>query len=114
MAVLSTHVLDGTNGTHAACVAVSLINLRTQQVVLSALTDEAGRLSETIKHTGLPTDRYELMFKAGEYWARHGYTHAQIINEIVVRLEMPDANARYHFPIIFAPHTYSTWASVAE
>ncbi len=114
MAIISSHILNGNNGTHAAGVAVSLINLRNQQTLFSTVTDEAGRLSQTVELNGLPTDAYELTFQTGDYWRRHDVSHSQIVEEIVLRLKMPDVNARYHLPIIFSPNSYSTWASAAE
>ena len=35
----------------------------------------------------------------------------EIVDEIVVRLSMLDAGARYHVPIIMSPHAYSLWSS---
>ncbi len=114
MAIISSHTLDSNDGTHAAGVAVTLTNMRNQETLLSVTTDEAGRLSETIELNGLPTDTYELSFQTGDYWRSRGVSHSQIIEEIVLRLKMPDIYARYHLPIIFSPNSYSTWASAAE
>lgn len=114
MAIISSHTLNGNDGTHAAGVAVTLTNLRNQETLFSATTDEAGRLSQTVELNGLPTDTYELTFQTGDYWRSHGVLHSQIIEEIVLRLQMPDVGARYHLPIIFSPNSYSTWASAAE
>lgn len=114
MAIISSHTLNGNDGTHAAGVAVILINQRSGETLFSTATDEAGRLSQSIEVNGLPADTYELIFRTGDYWRSQDVSHPQLINEIVLRLEMPDVNARYHLPIIFSPNSYSTWASAAE
>jgi len=114
MAIISSHTLNGNDGTHAAGVAVTLTDLRNQKILFSTATDDAGRLSQSIELDSLPTDTYELTFRTGDYWRNHGVSHTQIIEEIVLRLKMPDVKARYHLPIIFSPNSYSTWASVAE
>lgn len=114
MAIISSHTLNGNDGTHAAGIPVTLINLRNQDTLISTATDEAGRLSQAVELNGLSTDTYELMFQTGDYWRDRGVSHPQIIEQIVLRFKMPDVNARYHHPIIFSPNSYSTWASAAE
>jgi 5-hydroxyisourate hydrolase len=34
-----------------------------------------------------------------------------ILDEIVIRFAMPDADAKYHIPIIMSPNSYSCWWS---
>ncbi len=114
MAIISSHTLNGNDGTHAIGIPVMLTNLRSQDTLLSIATDEAGRLSQSVELNGLATDTYELTFQTGDYWRDQGVSHPQIIEQIVLRFKMPDVNARYHHPIIISPNSYSAWASVAE
>jgi len=115
MATLSSHTLNGLDGTHAGGVAVSLVNLNTGRVLFESESDAGGRLSVDVDLTGMsPDDRYELIFSTSDYWQKQGIDHAQRIDEIVLRLSMPDPRARYHLPVILSPNSYSTWASQPE
>ena len=115
MAVVSSHTLNGADGTHAGGIRVRLVNINTGNELFGSETDTGGRLQETVDLTGAdPADRYELVFDTGSYWEGQGVTHSQRIDVIVLRFVMPDPAARYHMPIILSPNNYSTWASVPE
>ena len=115
MAVVSSHTLNGADGTHAGGVVVRLVNLSTGSELFMSETDAGGRLLETVDLAGAnPADRYELVFDTGQFWTTQGVAHSQRIDEIVLRFAMPDPAARYHMPIILSPNSYSTWASVPE
>ncbi|MGI9391338.1 MAG: hydroxyisourate hydrolase [Boseongicola sp.] len=115
MAIVSSHTLNGADGTHAGGIPVKLVNLNTGQKLFDGQMDDAGRLSEIVDLTGAdPEDSYELVFAAGQYWKALNVTYSPRINEIVLRFTMPDPGARYHMPIILSPNSYSTWASIPE
>lgn len=115
MAILSSHVLNGLDGSHAGGVEVCLVNLASGQVLFNTTTDSQGRLLETIDLQNTdPDDRYELVFRTENYWRSAGVVTEHCINEIVLRFVAPDKEARYHRPIIVSPYSYSTWASVPE
>ena len=59
------------------------------------------------------TARYELVFATGPYWARRAAASAgpRIVDEIVVRFAMPDADGRYHMPVIISPNSHAGWWS---
>ena len=115
MATISSHTLDGTDGTHAGGVAVKLVNINTGETLIDSSTDEGGRFNQSIDLKAANTDhRYELIFSTREYWKRKGITGNQLIDEIVLRFSMHDPDARYHKPVILSPNSYSTWASEAE
>ncbi len=114
MAIISSHTLNGIDGTHAVAIGVTLNNLRSNEMLFSTKTDDTGRLSQTVEITGRPSDTYELIFRAGDYWRDQGVAHSQLIEEIVLRLRIPDEHAHHHLPIILSPNSYSTWASAAE
>lgn len=119
MATISSHTLNGTNGTHAGDIKVTLVNRDSGETLFSTNMDSGGRLNET-----LPPDkvdihaRYELTFQTGNYWATQdlsqGISHSQLIDEIVLRFQMPDPDARYHMPVILSPNSYSIWSSIPE
>lgn len=104
-ATISTHVLNGADGTHSGGVAVRLINLTTGATLFEEKTDSGGRLSRQVDLTGLNSmDRYELSF----------VTRAGAMEEIALRFVMPDPEGRYHMPVILSPNAASFWWSVPE
>jgi len=114
MAVVSSHTLNGVDGTHAGGIAVSLRNLTTDETLFDTAMDEAGRLVCDIAKDRIdPTAKYELIFATKGYWQTRDLPRigAQIIDEVVVRFSMPDATARYHIPVILSPNSYSIWWS---
>ncbi len=115
MAVVSSHTLNGADGTHAGGIAVRLVNLSMGAELFSTTMDEGGRLAHTVDLAETdPGDFYELTFATGPYWAALGHEGPHVIQEIVLRFAMPDPSARYHSPIILSPFGYSTWASLPE
>ena len=56
---------------------------------------------------------YEMVFETGPYWEARDLPHKtpQIMNEIVVRFQIPDSDARCHIPVILSPNSYSVWWS---
>lgn len=115
MATLSTHVLNGVDGTHAGGVAIHLVNLTSGVELLRAATDAGGRLSETVDLTDADSaDLFELTFAAGPYWREQGMEGMPIVGEIALRFVMPVRDARYHIPVILSPNSHSCWVSVPE
>ncbi len=112
MAKVSSHTLNGVDGSHAGSIAVRLVNLATGQIVFDTKMDDRGRLTQEITAPD-PAVRYELVFQTGTYWqGRVSNTHgARIIDEIVVRFTMPEPDGHYHIPLILSPHGYSLWSS---
>ena len=100
MAIITSHILNGTNGSHAAGIIVSLKNLSGNKNVFKCKMDIGGRLNKTIPVEEVSEDSiYELIFETGEYWKKNSYDENEnIINEIVIRFKMPDKNKKYHFP----------------
>ena len=112
MAELTTHILNGLDGTHADGVRIELIHHDSSNRVFDTRTDDGGRLSVNIPADQIDTQsRYDLVIHTGEYWASRMPASEQIIDPIVLRFAMADANARYHMPVIISPHGYSTWKS---
>ncbi|MDG1170001.1 MAG: hydroxyisourate hydrolase [Sulfitobacter sp.] len=110
MAMLTSHTLNGTDGTHAGEIAVTLTNLTSGAVVLTAAMDDVGRLSQDIplKHIDVEAT-YELVFDTGPYWAARKMPAT--VTQIALRFAMPDPKGGYHMPVILNPNSYSMWMS---
>ena len=117
MAIISSHTLNGLNGSHAGGIFVSLKNLHSNENIFETLIDVGGRLNEFVPDEKVNENAvYELVFKSGEYWDKviNDKNYQNIIQEIVIRFKMPDKKKKYHFPIILSPNSYSTWWSKGE
>ena len=117
MAIISSHTLNGMNGTHAGGFPVRLVNITKNSEIFSTSVDNNGRLEENVDLSlNDSTDKYELIFDTGVYWNSLGISASnnQIISEVVLRFSMPNKNARYHMPVILSPNSYSTWSSQPE
>jgi len=114
MATISSHVLDSVSGDHANGIKVQCyqVNSPTERTLLFDETASAeGRISEEVDVSDSST--VELVFQAAEYFAGIGAPDSgvQIMPEVVARLSLPDATAKYHIPIMLSPHSYSIWWS---
>ena len=113
MAIVSSHTLNGTDGTHASGIAVRLMN-PDGTVLIDAEMDEGGRLSLDIVPDLIdPSATYELVFETAAYWEARSIPRQgpQILREVVIRFSMPDPDGRYHMPVILSPNSYSVWWS---
>lgn len=110
MATLTSHTLNGCDGTHAGGIPVTLTNLATRTLMFSAHMDEGGRLSQNIAATTVDPDAlYELVLDTGPYWAARNM-QASVI-QIALRFTMTDPEGHYHMPVILNPNAYSMWMS---
>lgn len=112
MATVTSHTLNGIDGSHAGGIAVRLVNLTSGETLFDTKIDGGGRLRQEIASPD-PGATYEMVFHTGAYWAgRAENTHgARIMSEVVVRFTMPDPQGRYHIPLILSPNAYSLWCS---
>ena len=115
MALVTSHMLNSFDGTHAGGIAVNLTSVGAdERLIFSTQMDEGGRLSETVDLRSADTDAtYQLLFETGHYWSiRLGQARLQgIIKQIMLRFQMPDPKGQYHMPIILSPNGYSSWLS---
>ncbi len=115
MAVISSHTLNGMDGTHASGIPVALKNLSSGEILFDSFTDEGGRLSEHVDVTGNdPATEYELCFKTGIFWEDRSCGHIVTARIIAFRFIMPVSAARYHIPVVLSPNSFSCWMSVPE
>ncbi len=117
MALISSHLLNAVNGTHAAGVAVSLFRVGQnyeRELIFQAETDAGGRLREEIaSSSGRDEADFELVFRLASYFDANGLNVSgkQTVRRAVVQFRVPDPSGLYHFPLIVSPHGYSIWWS---
>ena len=117
MAQISSHTLNGTDGSHAGGIAVSLQRINADQTrteIFETVMDEGGRLVESFQMTVDDSEhQFELVFQAGDYFRGQGLIDNKDlrVDEVVLRFRMPDPEGRYHMPVILNPNSYSTWWS---
>ena len=117
MAIITSHTLNGSNGSHAGGISVYLKNLNSNEIVFQTSMDSGGRLNKTVSSEIIDENaKYELVFKTRNYWKKQGkYKNKdRVVEEVVIRFKMPNKNKKYHFPIILSPNSYSTWWSEGE
>lgn len=115
MAIVSSHLLNSTDGTHAGYIPVRLIDCESGALLFEKQSDPGGRLHVTIDASAIqPDSRYELIFNCADYWHERGNTGPHVLDEIILSFRMPEPHARYHMPVIIAPNGYSCWKSVPE
>lgn len=117
MAQVTSHTLNGVDGSHADGIRVTLTHLSSGTVLFDQPTSGGGRLSVAVDVNHYHSeDTYELVFNTGDYWANAGLLQPQqqIMRQVVMRFCMPDDNARYHMPVIINPNAYSCWWSTPE
>ena len=115
MAVLSSHFLNGVDGTHAGNVGVKVFRLEadgSRKVIFTGSSGADGRFLIEIE-TEASTHQYEMLVSSGTYFSERNLPtpSMQILDTIIIRFAMPDPAERYHIPIIMSPNSYSCWWS---
>ncbi len=117
MAIVSSHMLNSVDGTHAGGIAVTLTRTDadgSRTIVFETTTDDGGRLSQDIASEVVrPGASYEMVFQTGAYFEQMNLPSSGLktVRDIAIRFEMPDSEARYHIPVMLAPNSYSVWWS---
>ena len=110
MAILSSHLLNSVNGTHASGVKVVISQINSSGVkkkFFETKTDDEGRLLKEFKLSNEDCAcEYEMICKTADY-----FSEKKIISEIVIKFKMEDPKKKYHLPIIISPNGYSIWWS---
>ena len=114
MAVLTSHLLSGLDGTHASGISVTLFQMKSTgrpDKIFSKITDQGGRFSAEFKAEA--NGQYELVVKIGDYFntVKSEKSDTRVISDIVIRFVTNDSDGRYHIPIIISPNSYSCWWS---
>ncbi|MDC3173740.1 hydroxyisourate hydrolase [Candidatus Pelagibacter sp.] len=110
MAILSSHLLNSVNGTHASGVKIIIHQIKKSGekiIFFESETDKEGRI---LKDFELSNDDcrcdYEMICKTADY-----FSEKKIISEIIIKFKMEDPKKKYHIPIIISPNGYSIWWS---
>lgn len=120
MATISTHALNGVDGTHAGGISVTLFCLLDdgyRKPIFGGETDSRGRFSQAVDPKSIDvTKPHELAFSTSAYWLGRAFDDAEqvVASQIAIRLKLRDAKARYHVPLIISPHSFSIWVSLPE
>lgn len=116
MATVSSHILDSVIGTHAAGIKVEFFRLTEssgKEQLFEVIASEEGRIGEHVEiDPAYPDVQYELVFHSADYFATQSTQQGkQIMDVVVVRMKLPDADAKYHIPLVLSPHSYTIWWS---
>ncbi len=126
MTEFSTHVLDGTTGTHAEGVLVSVaaaIPSGERRILFRGKTSSDGRIRAELENpfTGSSGGRseYEVVFEIGAYFSGRGNKltagdragKGLQMTELVFRVRIPLTSQRFHLPVIMSPFSSSAWWS---
>ena len=97
MATFSSHLLDATNGSHAANIDVIIYQISEsgeKKVFFETKSDEGGRILQE--------------FELSKEDCKCEY---EIVSEINIKFKMEDQNKKYHIPIIISKNSYTVWWS---
>ena len=117
MATVSSHILDSVNGGCATGIRVELYRISAESekdLLFDTLADAEGRIVESVDISDANSEiEYELVFHSAEYFAGQPITTEidPVMKTVVIRFSMPDAEKRYHLPLMLSPHSYSVWSS---
>ena len=117
MATVSSHILDSVSGASAVGIRVVLYRIgdATEKLaIFDVASDAEGRVVESVEVDESNAEcEYELVFHSAEYFATQSQPqqNSSVMQTIVIRFSMPDADNRYHLPIMLSPHSYSVWSS---
>jgi len=113
MGALTTHVLDTSSGKPANRVRLDLYRADGERRhLLSASTSQDGRCDQPLlQGEAFVPGEYEIIFHAGEYFARQGVVLANppFLDQVVIRFGVADATQHYHVPLLISPYGYSTY-----
>jgi 5-hydroxyisourate hydrolase len=106
--MLSTHVLDISNGLPAGKIAVMLfaIDGNVRRHLTTSVTNADGRTDAPMADVLTP-GIHELTFQVGPYFA--GKNVESFYDEITIRFRVTDAKRNYHVPLLLSPWGYSTY-----
>ena len=113
MGKLTTHVLDTALGKPGAGIKLELHRLTGgRALAASAVTNQDGRCAQPLlEGAAFTAGQYELIFFAGDYFARQGLkaTAPRFLDEVVIRFGIAAPDEHYHVPLLLSPYSYSTY-----
>ena len=94
MAKLTSHTLNGTDGSHASFILVRLEHVKSKKIIFSDRMDKEGRLSVAIDRSDLISeDTYQLVFNVSEYWKERNLFHSDVTSALNEVLGCPPASS---------------------
>ena len=115
MGQLSTHVLDTTNGSPAAGMAVTLQRLdNSQPITLKMITlnlDGRNDNGPLLRHDEMIVGKYRLIFSVAEYFRARdaALSDPPFLDQVSIDFGISDKNGHYHVPLLVSPWSYSTY-----
>lgn len=114
--MLTTHVLDTTQGCPAAGIKIELwsIDEKTDQKTLlkTVQSNSDGRTdAPLLTDSDLRVGVYELVFSVGDYFSRQS-VHLDVppfLDRVPIRFGVAHAEGHYHVPLLVSPWAYSTY-----
>lgn len=111
---LSTHVLDTALGQPAAGVEIELYRIQDgrRSLLKRVATNQDGRCdAPLLQHDAMQVGQYELVFAAGDYFARRStpLPTPRFIDRVTLAFGIADANQNYHVPLLVSAWSYSTY-----
>ena len=115
MFTLTSHLLNGVNGTHATGVNVSILDKHGIEIS-NALTNNAGRIELQINtKLGPDTNYFHYKIASSAYFHKFIadlHSHS-FLETILIPFIVPSKGTKIHIPVIFSPNTYTVWYSVS-
>lgn len=114
MGKLSTHVLDTVHGIPAQDVAIELYQVTGEKrnLIKQTRTNNDGRCDcPLIDGESLVAGTYELVFHAGDYFARKGINlpEPRFVDRVIIRFGIAKTDENYHVPLLVSPWSWSTY-----
>ena len=110
MAIVSSHLLSSTDGSHASGVRVIINQIKKngkRNKIYQSKTDKNGRVYKEFSLSKKDCLlKYELIFNLEKY-----YKKKTNVSDIVIKFNMKNPKKKYHIPVIIAPNGYSVWWS---
>ena len=111
---ITSHVLDGVTGRHAAGVVVSLQD-REGQVIVEKCTDAGGRVALDVPPEQISVGvEYHLHFWIAEYLASlagHIFRSERVLERVIVPLRICCPDDCLHAPLIISHNSCTFWYS---
>lgn len=114
MGKLSTHVLDTVHGIPAQDVGIDLYRISGDKrtLIKQTRTNDDGRCdSPLMEGENLSAGTYELIFHAGDYFARRGINlpEPRFVDRVIIRFGIANPQENYHVPLLVSPWSWSTY-----
>lgn len=111
MIKITTHTLNGLDGTHASNVKVILSQGNNK--IFADKTDDGGRLEININISEYKSsDDFSLNFGIGAFFKSLTKPRTGVdLSFSSITFKMSDENGHYHIPVIISPNSCSLWWS---